>query len=191
MLFPGDMRRIHCLLVVLAASAALAVPLVAHAKALGFEGRIALRLQDVEPQGANYTIRGDRVSIEVPSIGRAHDLRIVFDSARLPSLAPGGAPDVAITRTGRWRMVVGQLCETWTLKDASGSVDACVVPNVAWVDPRRAVGGEVPAWSAKLESERAFPVSVTSGTNFSWATDVVRGRVPDSAFVTPPATRAR
>lgn len=185
------MRRVHRCLVALAASAALLAPELAQAKAPPFEGKIDLRLQDVTPQGADYSIRGDRVSIDVPRAGRAHDVRMVFDAAHLPKLPRGGSSDVAITRTGRYRRVVGQLCELWTLSDAAGSVDACVAPGIAWVDPRRAVGGDVPAWSRKLESEHAFPVSVTSGTNFSWATDVVRGRVPDSAFAAPPATRAR
>lgn len=190
MLHACDMRPIHRCLVALAASVALAAPMVAHAKTPGFEGRILLRLQDVDPQGANYTIRGDRVSIDVPSVAHAHDLHIVFDSARLVAASPGVA-DVSIERTGKLRTVVGQLCEEWALHQASGTVRACVVPGIAWVDPRRVIGGSVPAWSAKLEKEHAFPVSVTDGANFSWATDVVRGKVPDSAFLTPPATRVR
>jgi hypothetical protein len=184
------MSRVSRYLVALAASVALLVPVAARAKAPGFEGRISLRLQDVDPQGANYTIRGDRVSIDVPSFAHAHDLRIVFDSARLVAASPGVA-DVSIERTGKQRTVVGQRCEEWALHDASGTVRACVVPGISWVDPRRATGGSVPAWSAKLEKEHAFPVSVTDGANFSWATDVVRGKVPDSAFVMPPATRVR
>jgi hypothetical protein len=184
------MRPAHSSLVALAASVALVVPIAAHAKTSGFEGRISLRLQDVDPQGADYIIRGDRVSINVPSVAHAHDLRIVFDSSRL-STAGAGAAGVSIERTGRLRSVVGQLCEEWVLRAGKGTVRACVVPGVAWVDPRRAIGEAVPAWSQKLESERAFPVSVTHGTNASWATDVVRGRVPDSAFFAPPATRVR
>lgn len=184
------MSSVNRCLLALAAAVALAVPVAAQAKAPGFEGRISLRLQDVDPQGANYTIRGDHVSIDVPSIAHAHDLRIVFDSARLVAASPG-VDDVSIERTGRLRDVVGQRCEEWALHEASGTVRACVVPGVSWVDPRRATGGEVPAWSARLEKEHAFPVSVTDGTNFSWATDVVRGKVPDSAFAAPPATRVR
>lgn len=184
------MRPVSLCLVALAASAALVAPMVAHAKAPGFEGRISLRLQDVDPQGADYSIRGDHVSIDVPSVARAHDLRIVFDSARLPR--PDAAVEsVSIERTGRLRSVVGQRCEEWTLHSGGDTVRACVVPGIAWVDPRRAIGGEVPAWSARLEKEQAFPVSVTHGTNASWATDVARGRVPDSAFLAPPATRVR
>jgi hypothetical protein len=189
MLLGRGMSSVNRCLVAFAASVALAVPVVAHAKANGFEGRISLRLQDVDPQGANYSIRGDHVSIDVPSVAHAHDLRIVFDSARLVAAAP--ATGVSVERTGRLRSVVGQLCEEWALHQASGTVRACVVPGIAWVDPRRATGGEVPAWSAKLEKEHAFPVSVTDGTSFSWATDVVRGKVPDSAFAAPPATRVR
>jgi hypothetical protein len=184
------MRPVHISLVALAASVALAVPIAAHAKTTGFEGRISLRLQDVAPQGADYTIRGDRVSIVVPSVAHAHDLHIVFDSSRLPT-AGAGAVGISIERTGRLRSVVGQPCEEWVLRAGDAAVRACVVPGVAWVDPRRAIGEAVPAWSQKLESERAFPVSVTHGVNPSWATDVVHGRVPDSAFVAPPATRVR
>jgi len=190
MLFDGVMSSVNRCLVALAASVVLAVPIAAHAKAPGFEGRISLRLQDVEPQGANYTIRGDRVAIEVPSVERAHYLRLVFDSARLPVNVTRVA-DVSIERTGRLRSVVGQQCEEWVLHSAGETVRACVVPGVSWVDPRRVIGGEVPAWSQKLEGEHAFPVSVTHGTNFSWATDVVRGRVPDSSLAAPPPTRAR
>ncbi len=184
------MSPVNRCLVALAASVALAVPIVAHAKTPGFEGRISLRLQDVEPQGANYTIRGDRVAIEVPAVAHAHYLRLVFDSARLPVNVTRVA-DVSIEHTGRLRSVVGQQCEEWVLHSASETVRACVVPGVAWVDPRRAIGGEVPVWSQKLEGEHAFPVSVTHGTKFSWATDVVRGRVPDSSLAAPPPTRAR
>ncbi len=190
MLRASDMRPVNLCLVALAASAALAAPLVAQAKAPGFEGRISLRLQDVDPQGADYSIRGDRVSIDVPSVAHAHDLRIVFDSARLASDV-AAVSVTSIERTGKLRSVVGQRCEDWVVRAPSGAVRACVVPGVAWVDPRRATGADVPAWSQRLEKERAFPVSVTEGTNFSWATDVVRGRVPDSAFVAPPATRVR
>ena len=190
MLFDGNMRSLNRRLVLVTALAALATPLAAHAKAPGFEGRIALRLQDVDPQGANYTIRGDRVSIDIPSVAHAHDLRIMFDSARLPAL-DGAAREVSLERTGKLRSVVGQLCEEWALHQASGTVRACVVPGVAWVDPRRAIGVEVPAWSQRLEKERAFPLSVTDGADFSWATDVVRGKVPDSAFAAPPAMRIR
>jgi hypothetical protein len=184
------MSPVNRCLVALAAAVALAVPVAAQAKAPGFQGRISLRLQDVEPQGANYTIRGDSVSIEVPSVAHARDLRIMFDSARLVAASPG-VGDVSVERTGKLRSVAGQLCEEWALHAPSGTVRACVVPGIAWVDPRRVTGGEGPAWSAKLEKEHAFPVSVTDGANFSWATDVVRGKVPGSAFVTPPATRAR
>ena len=190
MLFDGIMSPVNRCLVALAACVALAVPIAAHAKTPGFEGRISLRLQDVAPQGANYTIRGDRVSIDVPSVARAHDLHVVFDSARLPVNVTRVA-DVSIERTGRLRSVVGQQCEEWALHSAGETVRACVVPGVAWVDPRRAIGGEVPVWSQKLEGEHAFPVSVTHGTNFSWANDVVRGRVPDSSLAAPPPTRAR
>jgi hypothetical protein len=182
------MRPASFSLVALAASAALVLPIAAHAKTNGFEGRIALRLQDVAPHGATYTIRGDHVSIDVPTVAHAHDLHIVFDSARLPT---EGAGSVSIERTGGLRLVVGQLCEVWDLHSGSDTVRACVVPGVAWVDPRRAIGGSVPAWSQKLEKEQAFPISVTHGANFAWATDVVRGRVPDSAFVAPPAKRVR
>lgn len=184
------MSSVNRSLVALAASVALVVPVVAHARSSGFEGRILLRLQDVHPSAADYAIRGDRVSIAVPSVAHTHDLRIVFDSARIP---PAGAEAVSmsIERTGKLRSVVGQHCEEWVLRGATSAVRACVVPGVSWVDPRRAVGAEVPAWSQRLEKEGAFPVSVTDGTNFSWATDVVRGRVPDSAFAGPPATRAR
>jgi hypothetical protein len=184
------MRPTHRHLVALAACVALTVPIAAHAKTSGFEGRISLRLQDVDPQGATYTIRGDRVSIDVPSVAHAHDLHMVFDSARLPAAAPGVA-SMSIERTGRLRSVVGQPCQEWALHSGSDTVRACVVPGVAWVDSRRALGGQVPAWSQRLEKEQAFPVSVTHGTNASWATDVVRGKVPDSAFVLPPAKRAR
>ncbi|HEX8796926.1 MAG TPA: hypothetical protein VF765_38505 [Polyangiaceae bacterium] len=184
------MRPLHLCLAALAASAVLDAPVVAHAKTPGFEGRISLRLQDVAPSGADYSIRGNRVSIDVPSVGHAHDLRIVFDSARLPSAA-GAVPDVAIERTGGLRSVVGQRCEVWVLRGGADTVRACVVPGVAWVDPRRVVGGDVPAWSQRLEKEQAFPVSVTHGANASWATDVTRGRVPGSAFAAPAATRAR
>jgi hypothetical protein len=184
------MRHFHGHLAALAACVALAVPIAAHAKAADFEGRISLRMQDVAPFGANYAIRGNRVSIEVPSVAHAHDVHVVFDSTRLPVNVTRVA-DTSIERTGRLRSVVGQNCEEWVLHSPSETVRACVVPGVAWVDPRRVVGGEVPVWSQKLEGERAFPVSVTHGTNFSWATDVVRGKVPDSAFVAPPARRAR
>jgi hypothetical protein len=190
MLFDGFMSRVNRCLVALAASVALAAPIAAHAKTSEFEGRISLRLQDVDPQGASYAIRGDRVSIEVPSVAHAHDLRVVFDSARLPAAAAGVAA-VSIERTGMLRSVVGQPCEEWALHSGRDTVRACVVPGVAWVDPRRVTGGEVPAWSQKLEKEHAFPVSVTHGANASWATDVVRGRVPDSSLAAPPAKRAR
>jgi hypothetical protein len=186
----GGMRPSHRYLVALAACVALAVPISAHAKAADFEGKISLRLQDVVPQGANYTIRGDRVGIDVPSVAHAHDLHVVFDSTRLPVNVTRVA-DVSIERTGRLRSVVGQSCEEWVLHSASETVRACVVPGVAWVDPRRAIGGEVPVWSQKLEGEHAFPVSVTHGANASWATDVVRGRVPDSSLAAPPPKRAR
>lgn len=184
------MRPVHLCLVALSASAVLLAPMAAHAKASGFEGRIALRLQDVTPQGADYSIRGDRVSIDLPTLARGHQLRVVFDSAHLPA-AGAAAGAMSIERTGEHRLVVGQLCEEWVLRGAGEAVHACVVPGVAWVDPRRAIAGDVPAWSQRLEKEHAFPVSVTEGAHFSWATDVARGRVPDSAFVTPPATRAR
>jgi len=190
MLFREGMRPIRRCLVALAACVALAVPIAAHAKTSAFEGRISLRLQDVDPQGADYTIRGDRVSIVVPGVAHAHDLHIVFDSARLPVPAAGVA-NMSIERTGRLRSVVGQPCEEWELHSGSETVRACVVPGIAWVDPRRVIGGQVPAWSQKLEKERAFPISVTYGANASWATDVVRGRVPDSSLVAPPATRVR
>lgn len=190
MLRASVMRSVKLSLVALAASAALVAPVVAQAKAPGFEGRISLRLQDVEPQGAVYSIRGNHVSIEVPSVAHAHDLRIVFDSARLTS-APGGGPDIAVEHTGHLRLVVGQRCEDWVLRGMGETVRACVVPGISWVDPRRAIGGNVPAWSQRLEKDQAFPISVTEGTDFSWATDVVRGRVPDSAFAAPAATRVR
>jgi hypothetical protein len=190
MLFRGVMSRNNRCLAALAACVAFTVPIAADAKTSGFEGRISLRLQDVDPHGANYSIRGDRLSIEIPSVAHAHDRRVVFDSAHLPA-APAAVAAMSIERTGRLRSVVGQLCEEWALRSGKDVVRACVVPGIPWVDPRRAIGGEVPLWSQKLETERAFPVSVTHGTSASWATDVVRGRVPDSSLAAPPATRAR
>jgi hypothetical protein len=190
MLFDRVMRPVNRCLVGLAASVALVVPIAAHAKDGGFEGRISLRLQDVAPQGANYTIRGDRVAVEVPGVEHAHYMRLVFDASRLPVNVTRVA-DVSIERTGRLRSVVGQNCEDWVLHSAAETVRACVVPGVSWVDPRRVIGAEVPAWSQKLEGEHAFPVAVTHGTHFSWATDVVRGRVPDSSLAAPPPARTR
>ena len=63
MLFRGVMSRNNRCLAALAACVAFTVPIAADAKTSGFEGRISLRLQDVDPHGANYSIRGDRLSI--------------------------------------------------------------------------------------------------------------------------------
>jgi hypothetical protein len=166
-------------LVALAGLAVLAPP----ARAEGpFEGQIALRLQDTAPPSATYFIRGEEVAVDVPSIAHAHDVHVVFNLART---APLGADSafVVVEKTGKRRAVVGQACEEWTLAAAGRTVHACVAPGIPWVDPRRATGtGDVPAWSRRLEKERAFPVSVTEGDHASWATDVTRGPVPESEF---------
>jgi len=187
---------------------ACAVAPLAHAAPPAFQGRIDLRLQDAEPQGANYALSGDRARIDVPSVAHAHDVHAVVDFARrmlvtmdesrrqtaslpLPELGANAAA-VQVRRTGKWRMVVGQPCERWDLTDAGHVVEACVVAGVPWFDPRRLEGQDVPAWSRRLEAERAFPVSVWEGdgrsarTVFaSWATDVRREVVPDSELAVP------
>ncbi len=179
--------RVRTLLPAAALLITAAVP--AHAKQGGFEGRILLRLQDVEPQGADYSIRGDQVRIDVPSIAHAHDLHVVFDLARTP--LGDDSDDVSVLRSGKRRMVVGQPCEEWMLRDGDRMVHACVAAGVPWVDPRRVIGAEVPAWSRRLERERAFPVSVTEGDHPSWATDVVRELLPDEVFVVKRTARNR
>ncbi len=105
----------------------------------------------------------------------------VFDAARTPGLGADSA-GVVVQKTGNRHAVVGQPCEEWSLVAGNRTVHACVAPGVPWIDPRRIAGGEVPAWSRRLERERAFPVSVTEGDRASWASDITRGPVPDSAF---------
>jgi hypothetical protein len=168
---------------VLVALAALAtLPPPARAAGPAFEGHISLRMQDTAPQGATYSIRGDEIAVDVPSVAHAHDLHVVFNLARTPDVGEGSA-FVVVEKTGQRRAVVGQACEEWTLIAGGHVVHACVARGVPWVDPRRAANiDEVPAWSRRLEKERAFPVSVTGGDHPSWCTDVVRGPVPDSEF---------
>jgi hypothetical protein len=194
------------LLLVLAASP------VAHASTGSFEGRIWLRLQDAQPQGATYTVRGDRVRIDVPSVRGARDVHAVIDRARgtVAMTVPGGAwapvamfPElhapgsVTVRETGRWRAVVGQACEEWSMVDAGRTVEACVVRGVPWFDPRRLAGGAVPGWSRLLEARRAFPVSVwaapvpTAVAFAMWATDVKPEPVSDESFAVPRTARAR
>lgn len=199
--------KVAPLLLVLAAS-----PL-AHASDGAFEGRLRLRLQDTEPQGANYAVRGDRVRIDVPSVGGARDVHAVVDLARgtVAMTAPGDrawAPAavfpvleeperVTVRATGRWRSVVGQACEEWAMNDDGHAVEACVVRGVPWFDPRRLVGGDVPGWSAMLEARRAFPLGVWAAGSASappfamWATDVKAEPVADETFAIPRTARAR
>lgn len=197
-------------LILLAAGAA-AAPLAHAADQRGFEGRIQLRLMDAAPQGASYAVRGDRARIDVPGLPGVPTAHAIVDFARrtlitgtdatrrtarasLPEL--GAASDAAtVHKTGKERLVVGQRCEEWTLLDGGHTVEACVVPGVAWFDPRQLAGQEVPAWSRRLEAERAFPVSVWEGdvtgrTVFaSWATDVAREPVGDEVFAVPRTAR--
>jgi hypothetical protein len=139
-------------------------------------------MQDAAPQGATYFIRGEEVAVDIPSIAHAHDMHVVFDLARTAPLGADSA-SVVVEKTGKRRAVVGQACEEWTLAAGGRTVHACVAAGIPWVDPRRASGtGEIPAWSRRLEKERAFPVSVTEGDHPSWSTAVARGPVPDSEF---------
>jgi hypothetical protein len=190
----------------------LAAAPLTHAPPGAFEGTILLRLQDAEPQGANYAVRGDRMRIDVPRIGGVQDVHAVVDLARgtVATTTPGGswapaamlpalrAPErVMVRETGGRRAVVGQACDEWTLNDAGRTVEACVVPGVPWFDARRIVGGAVPGWSQMLEARRAFPVSVWAApdprtTTFAmWATDVRPGPVGDETFAVPRTARAR
>jgi hypothetical protein len=185
---------------------------LAHAATGAFEGRIQLRLQDAQPQGASYVVRGDRVRIDVPSVGGARDVHAVVDLGRgtVAMTTPGGAwapaavfpalqaPErVTVRETGKWRAVVGQACEEWSINDGGRAVEACVVRGVPWFDARHVVGGTVPGWSRMLESRRAFPVSVWAApdaqtTPFAlWATDVKPETVSDDAFAVPRTARAR
>jgi hypothetical protein len=203
--FPEGMKLVP-LLVVLAAT-----PL-AHAPMGPFEGRILVRLQDTEPHGASYTVRDDRVRIDVPSVGGKRDVHAVADLVRgtfVLKLGNGSwsrvavspvlqAPErVTVHETGRARAVVGQPCEEWTMKEEGRTVEACVVPGTAWFDPRRLVGGEVPGWSLALEARRAFPLSVWVSPDahtppfHMWATDVKPQPVSDDAFATPRTARVK
>jgi hypothetical protein len=175
-----------------------------------FQGHLALRLQDVEPSVATYTVRDTRMRIDVPSIAHARDVHAVVDLQRGTLLtstagrpwAPLAAmpervapPNVTVRENGTKRAVVGQPCEEWSIDDEGRRVEACVVRNVPWLDPRRLVGGTVPGWSRLLEARRAFPVSVWEnrppGPPFAmWATDVDRAPVADDAFAVPRTARA-
>jgi hypothetical protein len=194
--------KLAAILLVLAAS-----PLANASTAAPFEGRIRLRLQDTTPTVANYAVRGDRVRVDVPSVGGAHDVRAVVDRARgtVAMTTPGGdtfvpavmfpvlaEPDrVTVRPTGHWRAVVGQACEEWAINDDGRAVEACVVPGVPWFDPRRMAGGAVPGWSRALEARRAFPVSVWAAGDaktvpfMMWATDVKPEPVTDESFAAP------
>lgn len=208
-------KQAHLALALLVSLGA-AAPL-AHAAATtpgatrGFEGRIQLRLMDAMPQGATYSVSGERARIDVPAHRGAPTAYAIVDFARrtlttasrssrqtasLPLPALGAAAEgVSVQKTGKTRAVVGQACEEWKLLDAGHTVEACVVPGVAWFDPRRLSGQQVPAWSRRLEAERAFPVSVWEGdagghTVFaSWATDVKRETVGDQEFAVPRTAR--
>lgn len=175
-----------------------------------FEGRVQLRLQDTDPQGANYAVRGDRIRIDIPSVGGTHDVHAIVDLTRdrvmVSSPHGGWMPEVVypqanatervpIERTGRMRAVVGQPCEVWTMTEGRSTVEACVVPGVPWFDPRQIVGGHVPDWSRALQARRAFPVSVWVGdprTRFAmWATGVERVAVPGAEFAAPRTAKGR
>jgi hypothetical protein len=196
-------------LVTLAAASPLA-----HAQDRGFEGRIKLRLMDAAPHGADYSVHGDRLRIDVPSPQGALPMHAVVDLARRTLTTVSGAGQatstplrdvgagsagVTVQKTGKSRGVVGQACEEWTLIDGAHAVEACVVPGMAWFDPRRLSGRDVPAWSRRLEAEHAFPVSVwegeggpTSRTLFAgWATDVKREPIADDVFAVPRTARRR
>jgi hypothetical protein len=189
----------------------VAAPLT-HGSTGAFEGRVLLRLQDAEPSGASFTLRGDRARIDVPGVGGRHETHAVVDFTRgtVAMTTPGGAwvpvamfpvlknpGRVTVHETGHWRAVVAQACEDWRLEDHGRTVEACVVPGVPWFDPRRIVGREVPGWSALLEARRAFPVSVwaapdTRTVPFAmWATDVVPEPVADDVFAVPRTARVR
>jgi hypothetical protein len=200
-------------------AARLAIPLVAlaaavaplaHAAEARFEGRILLRLQDSDPAEANVTIDGDRERIDLPGgAGERKDLHVLVDFARrrvvtiddaartwtdAPFPPPAAEVDsVHIAKTGRARAVAGQRCEQWVLFAGDHRVEACVVPGVAWFDPRHLSGAAVPAWSSRLERDRAFPISVWDGadrTTFaSWASDVTHETPSAEQFVVPSAYR--
>jgi hypothetical protein len=193
------------LLVVGAAAAPLA-----HAAEGGFVGRISLRLQDSDPAEANVTLAGDHERIDLPGgSGGMKDLRVFVDFARarvatvddaartwteVPLPAPGEETDtVHIAKTGLARAVVGQRCEQWVLLGGEHRVEACVVPGVPWLDPRHLSGAAVPAWSQRLERERAFPLSVWEGSDrtvfASWATDVTRETPSGGELTVPPDYR--
>lgn len=166
---------------------------VAHAADPDFEGRIALRLRDSDPQGVDYAIRAGRARLDVPSVGGVHDLHVVVSLASADGAAP---PGVEVQRTGHFRAVVGQRCEDWRLVEAGDVVEACVVAGAGWYNPRRVVGEAVPSWSLALERARAFPVSVTElrdgRVGFAmWATDVRREPVSERVFALPPRTSRR
>jgi hypothetical protein len=194
--------------------AAVAIALVAAPPALvrspPFQGHFVLRLQDVEPQGATYTLRDTRMRIDVPSVAHARDVHAIVDLQRgalltstagrpwtpLVALPDRAAPsNVTVHERGTMRAVVGQPCEEWSIDDGGSRVEACVVRDVPWLDPRRLVGGQVPGWSRFLEARRAFPVSVWQsghrGPPFAmWATDVDHAPVADDAFAVPRTARA-
>ena len=168
--------------------ALLVVSSVAGAAKAPFEGTIQLRLRDANPQGATYSVRDGRARIDVPSIRGAHDLHFVVDLAGDLGSRP---PAVALQRSGRMRAVVGQRCEEWRLVEGRDVVDACVVTGAGWYDPRRLVGGVVPAWSRLLEIEHAFPISVTETRDgrsvfAMWATDAKREPVTDDVLTLAP-----
>jgi hypothetical protein len=174
-----------------------------------FEGRIEIRLQDDGPGTARYSVRRDLLRIDIPSVGGKHDLHAVMNLTRgslMTSIAGGPwtpaavfpeviAPErIEVRKTGRARAVAGQPCEEWTMTDGVETVEACVVPGAAWLDPRRLTsGGIVPNWSRLLEARHAFPVSVWEGgarTRFGmWATDVKHEPVADDVVSVPRTAR--
>ena len=169
--------------------ALLVVSSVAGAAKAPFEGRIQLRMRDAEPQGATYSVRAGRARIDVPSIRGVHDLHFAVDLAGDRGPRP---QSVALQKSGHMRAVVGQRCEDWRLLDGSDVVDACVVAGAGWYDPRRLMGGDVPAWSRLLEIEGAFPISVTEVRDgravfAMWATDAKREPVTDDVLTLGPA----
>jgi hypothetical protein len=170
--------------------ALVAVAPLAHAAREPFEGTIQLRLRDGLPQGADYAMRGGRARVDVPSVRGLHDLHFAVDLAARDATPPAG---VKLDRSSRARAVAGQRCEPWRLTQGDDVVDACVIPDAGWMDPRRLVGAEIPAWSRMLEVEKAFPISVTETvgghpTFAMWATDVRREPVSDDRLVVPPRT---